>query len=49
MKKFLLLAVMSAALLTAWGCKNGHDRNDDTGHGEKQDRLDTTTGKMPNP
>ena len=47
MKKLLLLTVLASALMTAWGCHNGHDRNDSTGRGERQDRLDTTSGRMP--
>ena len=47
MKKLLLLAVLTSALLTAWGCNNDKDRNDSTGQSEKQDRLDTVSGKPP--
>jgi hypothetical protein len=47
MKKLLLAAFVLSALLSASGCNNGHDRNDSTGRGERQDRLDTTTGRMP--
>ena len=44
MKKLVLIAVIASALLSALGCHNGHDRNDDTGRGERNDRLNTTTG-----
>ena len=47
MKRLLLLAVLASALLTAWGCNNDKDRDDSTGSGEKQDRLDTVSGKPP--
>ena len=47
MQKLVLLAVIASALLTAFGCHNGNDRNDDTGHTEKQDRVNTTTGHLP--
>ena len=47
MKKLLLVAFVATALLSAWGCNNDKDRNDSTGHGEKQDRIDTTTGHPP--
>ena len=44
--KHVLMALLAVVLLgTTFGCK--HNRNDDTGHGEKQDRIDTTTGRMP--
>src|SRR5207244_13381282 len=46
MKKLLLTAFVLSALLSAWGCHN-HDRNQSTGRGERQDRLDTTSGRMP--
>ena len=45
MKKLLLTVTVFAALLSTSGCKD--TRNDSTGRGEKQDRLDTTTGKAP--
>ena len=47
MCKLLLTAFLLTALFSASGCHNSHDRNDDTGKGEKQDRIDVTTGKMP--
>ena len=47
MKKLLLTAFVLSALLSAIGCNNGKDRNDSTGRGEHQDRLDTTSGRMP--
>ena len=47
MKKFLLAAVVLSALLGSTGCNGGKDRDDDTGRGERQDRLDTTSGKPP--
>ena len=46
MKKLLLTVAVFAALLSTWGC-NKDDRNDSTGRGERQDRLDTTTGRAP--
>ena len=45
MKKLLLTAFVLSALLSVAGCHNGNDRNDSTGHGERQDRLDTTAGR----
>jgi hypothetical protein len=47
MKKLLLIAFVASALLSTWGCRDKNDRNDSTGRGEKQDRLDTTTGRVP--
>jgi hypothetical protein len=47
MKKLLLAVFVLSALLSAAGCHNGHDRNDSTGRGERQDRIDTTTGRAP--
>ena len=45
MKCFVTALLASVLLVMATGC---HDtRNDDTGKGEKQDRIDTTRGKMP--
>jgi hypothetical protein len=44
--KHVLMALLAVVLLgSAFGC---HDkRNDDTGKGEKQERIDATRGKMP--
>ena len=44
--KNVLMALLAVVLLgSAWGC---HDkRNDDTGRGEKQDRIDTVRGTPP--
>ena len=50
MKKFLLTALVlcaMTAMMSAIGCNDGKDRNDDTGQSEKQDRLDATSGKPP--
>ena len=46
-KKFLVAVFVLSALLSAAGCNDGKDRNDDTGRGERQDQLDTTSGKPP--
>jgi hypothetical protein len=44
--KHVLMALLAVVLLgTTFGCQD--KRNDDTGRGEKQDRIDTTTGRMP--
>jgi hypothetical protein len=46
MKKLLLTAFVLSALLSAWGCNNkNHDSSAD--HSDRQDRLDTTSGKVP--
>lgn len=44
--KHLLLAILAAALLASTpGCRD--DRNDETGRGEKQERIDTSRGTRP--
>jgi hypothetical protein len=46
MMKNALTALFAAALLvSAWGYQD--DRNDDTGKGEKQERIDTVRGTPP--
>lgn len=44
--KQLYLAILAAVLLVSTqGCRD--DRNDETGRGEKQDRIDATRGTPP--
>jgi hypothetical protein len=44
--KNCVVTLLAAVLLaSAWGCRD--DRNDDTGKGEKQERLDATRGTPP--
>jgi hypothetical protein len=44
--KLLTLGLIVAVLaLGSVACR--HNRNDETGRGERQDRLDTTQGRMP--
>jgi hypothetical protein len=46
--KTALMALLAAVLLaSSFGCNDGNDRNDDTGRGEKQDRIDTVRGRPP--
>ena len=47
MRKLLLAVFVLSTLLAATGCNDNKDRNDSTGKGEKQDRLDATSGKLP--
>ena len=45
--KLLTTALVATLLLLGSGaCRD--TRNDETGRGERQDRLDTTQGRMPN-
>ena len=42
----VLTAVLAAVLLaSAFGCRDG--RNDETSRGERDERIDTTRGRMP--
>jgi hypothetical protein len=44
--KHVLMALLAVVLLASvFGCQD--KRNDDTGRGEKQERIDTTRGRMP--
>ena len=43
--RVLLTALVLAALFVGAGCKSGD--GDDGGGGDKQDRLDTVSGKPP--
>ena len=45
MKKVLMSLLAAVLLVSAWGCQD--KGNDDTGKGEKQDRLDATRGTRP--
>ena len=45
MKRVLTTLLAAVLLGSAWGCRD--DRNDDTGRGERQERLDTTRGTRP--
>jgi hypothetical protein len=45
MKNILMAALAVVLLGSAWGCRD--DRNDETGKGERQERLDTTRGNRP--
>ena len=47
MRKLLLAVFVLSTLLAVIGCNHNKDHNDSTGQGEKQDRLDATSGKMP--
>ena len=48
MKKLLLAALAAVLFTSITACQDGNDRNDSTGKGEKQDRIDTVRGKAPN-
>jgi hypothetical protein len=48
MKKLLLAVLAAVLLISVTACQDGNDRNDSTGKGEKQDRIDTVRGKTPN-
>lgn len=44
--KTMLMVMLAVVLLgSAWGCRD--DRNDETGKGEREERLDTTRGNRP--
>lgn len=44
--KIVLMTILAAVLLApAGGCRD--DRNDETGKGERGERLDTTRGERP--
>jgi len=45
MRKVLMSLLAGVLLVSAWGCQD--ERNDDTGKGEKQERLDATRGTRP--
>lgn len=45
MTRIFTAVVATVLLASAWGCRD--DRNDETGSGERQERLDTTRGTRP--